>query len=72
MSFDEVARLLNATTCPKHQAALSEAYGAGLRVAEVASPEFSDIDSERMLLTVERRSRTGSAVMPCCRPTCSC
>ena len=31
---DEVARLLNATTCLKHQAALSVAYGAGLRVAK--------------------------------------
>ena len=29
---DEVARLLNATTCLKHQAALSVAYGAGQRV----------------------------------------
>ncbi|WP_227002562.1 tyrosine-type recombinase/integrase, partial [Komagataeibacter diospyri] len=34
LSRDEVARLLNATTCLKHQAALSIAYGAGLRVAE--------------------------------------
>ena len=34
LSRDEVARLLNATTCLKHQAALSVAYGAGLRVAE--------------------------------------
>ena len=33
LSRDEVARLLNATTCRKHQAALSVAYGAGLRVA---------------------------------------
>ena len=36
LSRDEVAQLLNATTCLKHQAALSVAYGAGLRVAEVA------------------------------------
>lgn len=35
LSRDEVARLLNATTFLKHQAALSVAYGAGLRVAEV-------------------------------------
>ena len=51
---DEVARLLSATTCLKHQAALSVAYGAGLRVAEVSSLKVSDIDSERMLLRVER------------------
>jgi site-specific recombinase XerD len=54
LSRDEVARLLNATTCPKHQAALSVAYGAGLRVAEVSALKVSDVDSERMLLRVER------------------
>ena len=37
LSRDEVARLLDATTCLKHQAALSAAYGAGLRVAEVSA-----------------------------------
>lgn len=54
LSRDEVARLPNATTCLKHQAALSVAYGAGLRVAEVSALEVSDVDGERMLLRVER------------------
>lgn len=54
LSRDEVARLLNATTCLKHQAALSVAYGAGLRVAEVSMLKVTDVDSERMLLRVER------------------
>jgi site-specific recombinase XerD len=54
LSRDEVARLLDATTCLKHQAALSVAYGAGLRAAEVAALKVRDIDSERMLLRVER------------------
>ena len=54
LSRDEVARMLNATTCLKHQAALSVAYGAGLRVAEVSALKVSDVDSERMLLRVER------------------
>ena len=36
LSRDEVARLLNATTCLKHQAALSVAYGAGL--PQLAAP----------------------------------
>ena len=51
---DEVARLIAATTCLKHRAALSVAYGAGLRVAEVASLKVGDIDSERMLISVVR------------------
>ncbi len=54
LSRDEVSRLLNATTCLKHQAALSIAYGAGLRVAEVSALKVCDIDSERMLIRVER------------------
>lgn len=54
LSRDEVARLLGATTSLKHQAALSVAYGAGLRVAEVSMLKVRDIDSERMLLRVER------------------
>jgi integrase/recombinase XerD len=54
LSQDEVARLLAATTCLKHRAALSVAYGAGLRVAEVAALKVGDIDSERMLIRVER------------------
>jgi integrase/recombinase XerD len=49
LSPGEVARLLNATTCLKHQAALSVAYGA-----EVSALKVRDIDSERMLLRVER------------------
>ena len=54
LSRDEVARLQGATTCLKHQAALSVAYGAGLRVGEVAMLKVRDVDSERMLLRVER------------------
>ncbi len=54
LSPDEVARLLSATRCLKHQAALSVAYGAGLRAAEVAALKVRDVDSERMLLRVER------------------
>ena len=54
LSAEEVARLLVATKCLKHRAALSVAYGAGLRVAEVASLKVGDIDSARMLIRFER------------------
>lgn len=53
-SPDEVRRLLGATVCLKHLAALSVAYGAGLRASEVASLKVGDVDSTRMLLRVER------------------
>ncbi len=57
LSPDEAARLLAATTCLKHRAALSVAYGAGLRVAEVAALKVGDIDGERMTILLRRLRR---------------
>lgn len=48
LSVEEVAPGL------KYKAALSVAYGAGLRAAEVVSLKVSDIDSQRMIIRVER------------------
>lgn len=53
LSRDEVARLLDAAANPKYRAALSVAYGAGLRVSEIVSLKIGDIDSKRMVLRVE-------------------
>ena len=39
---------------PKYKAILGAAYGAGLRVSEVASLKVDDIDSKRMLIRVEQ------------------
>jgi len=54
LSREEAARLIAAAPNLKHQAALSVAYGAGLRVSEVVSLKVSDIDSQRMTLRVEQ------------------
>src|SRR5215831_16115376 len=54
LSPDEVARFLEAAPGIKYKAALSVAYGAGLRVCEVVSLKVSDIDSQRMMLRVEQ------------------
>src|SRR5713226_3609247 len=51
---EEVARLLDAAPGLKYKAALSVAYGAGLRAAEVISLKISDIDSKRMVIRVEQ------------------
>ncbi len=66
LTMAEVKRLLDATRCLKHQAALSVAYGAGLRVAEVSALKVSNIDSKRMLLRVERGKggRDRNAMLP--------
>jgi integrase/recombinase XerD len=54
LSPEEVARLLDAAPGLKYKAALSVAYGAGLRAAEVVSLKVSDIDSTRMIIRVEQ------------------
>jgi integrase/recombinase XerD len=54
LTQEEVARLLDAAPGAKYKAALSVAYGAGLRASEVLSLKVSDIDSARMLLRVEQ------------------
>jgi site-specific recombinase XerD len=54
LSPEEVALLLDAAPGPKYKAALSTAYGAGLRVSEVAALKVSDIDSDRMILCIEQ------------------
>ena len=54
LTQEEVAHLLDAAPSAKYKAALSVAYGAGLRASEVLSLKVTDIDSARMLLRVEQ------------------
>jgi site-specific recombinase XerD len=54
LSPQEVARLLDAAPGLKYRAALSVAYGAGLRASEVVSLKVSDIDSTRMVIRIEQ------------------
>ncbi|MGY0576001.1 tyrosine-type recombinase/integrase [Bradyrhizobium sp. RDM12] len=54
LSPEEVARLLDAAPGLKYKAALSVAYGAGLRATEVISLKVADIDSKQMIIRVEQ------------------
>jgi integrase/recombinase XerD len=54
LSPEEVARFLEAAPGLKYRAALSVAYGAGLRANEVISLKIGDIDSTRMVIRVEQ------------------
>lgn len=54
LSVEEVTRFLDAAPGLKYRAALSVAYGAGLRASEVVSLKVGDIDSERMSIRVEQ------------------
>ena len=48
----EVTRLFDAVTSPKYRAIFMLAYGAGLRVGEIAALGVGDIDSGRMMIRV--------------------
>ena len=56
LSTEEVSAVLAAAPGPglKYRAALSIRYGAGLRASEVTNLKVRDIDSDRMLIHVER------------------
>lgn len=54
LSVEDVARLLDCAPNLKARAALSVAYGAGLRAQEVTHLKVTDIDSERMVIRVEQ------------------
>jgi site-specific recombinase XerD len=54
LSVEEVGQLLEAAPGIKYKAILGTAYGAGLRVSEVASLKVDDINSTRMLIRVEQ------------------
>ena len=68
LSPEKVARFLEAAPGAKYKAAFAAAYGAGLRVSEVASLKVSDIDCKRMLLRVEQGTRIA---LPCSPRNCS-
>jgi len=50
----EVEQIIEAAGSLKNRAALSVAYGAGLRASEVVHLKVSDIDSQRMVIRVEQ------------------
>ena len=54
LSPEEVARFLEAAPGLKYKAALSVAYGAGLRASEVVALKLDDINRERMSIRVEQ------------------
>jgi len=54
LSREEVRRLIAAAESLKYQTALSVAYGAGLRASEVVGLKVGDVDSQRMVLRIER------------------
>jgi len=79
LSREEAARLIACAGNLKYQAALSVAYGAGLRASEVVGLKVGDIDRQRKTLRVEQgrrlklRSPSGYRRTPCATaspPTC--
>jgi hypothetical protein len=60
LSPEDIGRLIEAAPGPglKYKAALSVAYGAGLRAAEVAALKVSDIDSKRISIRHDHAQRS--------------
>jgi site-specific recombinase XerD len=54
LSVEEVTRLLDAASNLRDKAALSVAYGTGLRASEVVHLKVGDIDRERRVIRVEQ------------------
>jgi integrase/recombinase XerD len=53
LSGEEIVRFLQAVPGLRNRTALTTAYGAGLRVCEVAALKVGNIDSSRMVIRVE-------------------
>ena len=64
LSFDDIVQFLETVPGLRNRAALTTAYGAGLRVGEVARLTIGAIDSRRMLI------RLAKIAMSCCRRSC--
>ena len=54
LSRDEVMQFLEAVKAAKHHAILTTCYAAGLRISEAVRLTVSAVDSERMVLRVEK------------------
>ncbi len=54
LSKNEIKRIFNSIDNTKHLTEIMIAYSCGLRVSEVANLEVSDIDSDRMLITIKQ------------------
>ena len=54
LSGEEVERLLQAPSNPKHRVLLMTTYATGVRVSELVRLRVSDIDSARMMVRVEQ------------------
>jgi integrase/recombinase XerD len=54
LSLEEVGRLINAASNLMHRALLMVLYGTGMRRAEVSLLKVRDVDSQRMIIRVER------------------
>jgi site-specific recombinase XerD len=67
LSRDEVSRLLEAPSNPKHRLLLATVYAGGLRVSEVVRLRVSHIDRARMTLRVEQGKGRRDRIVPLSR-----
>ena len=64
LSPAEVVQFLDRVTLPKHRAILTTCYAAGLRISEAVHLTIPAIDSQRMVLRVERAGIRAVCTVP--------
>jgi len=57
LAREEVRAILDTTKSIKHKAIVATSYGAGLRIAEVAGLQKTDIDSKRMRILIHGKGK---------------
>ncbi len=68
LSAEEVAAILEAAPSPKYRAAFMLCYGSGLRTDEVVHLEPRHVDSQRMVIRVERGKGQKDRQVLLCEP----
>ena len=64
LSKNELKRIVNAIENVKHRCIISLIYSAGLRISELVNLEITDIDSERMFISIKRAKGNKDRVIP--------
>ncbi|MEI8344095.1 MAG: site-specific tyrosine recombinase/integron integrase [Candidatus Moraniibacteriota bacterium] len=53
LSRDEIARIINSITNPKHKLLISLSYGAGFRVSEIVNLKIKDINFDELVVHIK-------------------
>jgi integrase/recombinase XerD len=64
LAESEVEQIINSIANIKHKTMVMLGYGCGLRVSEIVNLKIADIDSNRMMITIERAKGKKDRLVP--------